>query len=652
MLAAPCTDLVTCVGDVTGAPVSGVVSGVVGSIAGSAWEAVCKSFGDALVSLLAAFATAFTAFPSIDPTDPGIRSVYSLSLGIAAVVAAFLLLIQITRTVVTHDGSALAHGVVGLGKAVLAFLLTLTVAGAALTASNELTRFIVNQTFGNADSLKTRLGAVFVLDTLATGSPSLLLFVAVVGILLVLVLWFELLLANAAVAVLIGTSPIAAAGQASTLTGAWWPKLVSATTQLIILKPVIALVFAIGFGLAGNATDLAGILSGLLVLLLAVLAWPVIARFFTFASIHAGGGSGLAAVLGFAAGRMNGSSSGTGSPGVPEGMAGDDFASASEQRTLATHAARTNAAGSGAGAGAGASGGAAGGGVAGGGAAGGAAGGGAAAAGAAAGPLIIVAAALDAAQRAANALTGRMEQTAGFAGLDGANPHPYPAGYPRHAPVPFPRPSGGSDSGSGGAGDGAGPSGPAADPGWPGTGDRPDVDTDTPASHGVEAPAGQADATTAMTGHSEQAAGGDTGDGPPGGDGQGWADGPAGHAPDDPVPVAAPVPAANVGETTTEPAPADPDPPTDGGRPTPGPSPTGERPVGHGAADDGPTTSDGGRWPEPHEPSPPTPSPGSGSDARVERRAVRRPDPQPGTHPGNGPRPGPDGPPRSERNPS
>jgi hypothetical protein len=651
MLTAPCISITGCLGDATG----GAVSGVVGSIAGSAWEAVCKSFGDALDSLLAAFATSFTAFPSLDPTDPGIRSVYSLSLGIAAVVAALLLLIQITRTALTHDGSALAHGVVGLGKAVLAFLLTLTVAGAALTASNELTRFIVNQTFGNADSLKTRLGSVFVLDTLAAGSPSLLLFVAVVGILLVLVLWFELLLANAAVAVLIGTSPIAAAGQASTLTGQWWPKLVSATTQLVILKPVIALVFAVGFGLAGNATDLAGILSGLLVLLLAVLAWPAIARFFTFANIHLGGGTGLAALLGFAAGRINGSSAGMGAPGVPEGLAGDDFAAASEQRTLATHAARTGGgAGGGTGAGAGASGGAAGSGATGG-AAGGAAGGGAAAAGAAAGPLIIVAAALDAAQRAANALTGRMEQTAGFASLDGANPHPYPAGYPRHAPVPFPRPSTGSgDDGGGGSAGGATGSGAGADSTWPGIGDRPGVDTDA-ASHGLEAPGPPGDATTtamAGPGQAETAV--------PDGSGSTGANEPVLDSPDGPVPVGASAPPPDTAASADAAPPAD---AVSGPNPGPGPGPNEDRvlstpvPDGEPQADDSPSAP--GYEASGAASSDAAPSQagsgsgsGSGSDARVERRAARRPDPQTGPGHGGGRTSGPDGPPSSERNPS
>jgi hypothetical protein len=578
VLTAPCITITSCVGDATG----GAVSGVVGSIAGSAWEAVCKSFGDALVSLLAGFATAFTAFPSIDPTDPGIRSVYSISLGIAAVIAAILLLVQVTRTALTHDGTALAHAVTGLGKAVLAFLLTLTVAGAAITASNELTRFIVNRTFGSADGLKTRLGAVFVLDTFANGgSPSLLLFVAVIGILLVLVLWFELLLSNAAAAVMIGTSPIAAVGQTSSLTDGWWPKLVSATTQLIILKPVIALVFAVGFGLTGNATDLAGILSGMLVLLLAVLAWPAIARFFTFANIRIGGGSGLAALLGFAAGRVNGSSAGRGAPGVPEGLAGDDFAAASEQRAMATHAARTG--------GAGASGGAAGGG-----AAAGAAGGGAAAAGAAAGPLIVVAAALDAAQRAANALTGRMEQTAGFAGLDGANPHPYPAGYPRHAPVPFPRPTGDHHGGTQTPSGAGGPS--PADPTWPGTAGRPDVDTDHVTAHAVEAPGTDPGAMAPLADHG---------------------------VPDSTTESAPPAPTPGDGQAET------PSVPGDGGSPGLTATTTATRME---ATETTPA--------EPSAPEPSRPAGPSGADARVERRAVARPEPGVGPSPGTGSGPG------------
>jgi hypothetical protein len=115
------------------------------------------------------------------------------------------------------------------------------------------------------------------------------------------VLWAELLLRNAAIAVLIAMSPIAAAGQASEATKAWWTRTASATMQLIIRKPVIALVFAVGFGMAGTSGGIEQVLEGLLVLGLAAFSWPVIARFFTFASVQSSS-SGLATALGFLAG--------------------------------------------------------------------------------------------------------------------------------------------------------------------------------------------------------------------------------------------------------------------------------------------------------------------------------------------------------------
>lgn len=414
--------------------VGGVVGGVVGDAASSAWESVCKSFADAAVAMLKGFATAYAAFPNVDVSSDGMRSVYGISLGIAGFVAALLLLLQIARTVITHDGNALAQGFVGVGKAGLAFLLTLTVAGAGLVAADGLTDFIITQTFGSPQGLTTKLTALFEFDTL--GSPALELLLALVGICLVAVLWFELLLRNAAFAVLVGTSPISAAGQVSEATKAWWSTLVSATIRLIILKPVIALVFAVGFGLFGAETkDLATLLSGMLVLLLAALAWPAIARFFTFAAAHSGGPSGLAALLGFAAGRSMPDTGG----GAPGGVDPDQFGRHAENRTMGSFAARNSgAAETGASSAAGAAGGeAAGAGAAGAGAAGaGAAGAGAAAAGTAgvAVPLLLAVKGAQLAQRAANSLVGRMEQTAGHAGLRGAAPYAYPAGQPRYVP--------------------------------------------------------------------------------------------------------------------------------------------------------------------------------------------------------------------------
>lgn len=207
------------------------------------------------------------------------------------------------RTAVTHDGSAMATALVGVGKAALAFMLTLTIASTALVASDEVTKFIVDSTFDSQQAFSDKIAKLIAWSP--GNSSSLLLIFAILGILLTIVLWFEMLMRNAAIAVLIATSPISAAGQVSESTKSWWTKLVSSTVQLIILKPIVALVFALGFGMAGDSQDLSTTLSGMLVLLLAALAWPSIARFFTFASVQVGGGAGLAALLGFAGGRLS-----------------------------------------------------------------------------------------------------------------------------------------------------------------------------------------------------------------------------------------------------------------------------------------------------------------------------------------------------------
>jgi hypothetical protein len=416
------------------------VTGTVSAAVPDAWDAICKSFAQAAAELLQAFAKAFAALPDVNPAAAGISGVYGMSLALAAVVAALLVFGQIIRTAWTQDGSGIAQAVTGTGKAVIAWLATAAVATASLAASDEVTQWIVRETFGSQQALAVRLGDIVNWAQVA-GDPgqlgvgaSLLLVFAVIGIVLTIVLWFELLLRNAALAVLIAMSPLAAAGQVSETTKVWWQRTVSAAVQLIILKPVIALVFAVGFGMAGTSNGIEALLAGLLVLALAVFAWPVIARFFTFATIQSSS-SGLATALGFAAGRV------TSGSGQPSGMDPQQWSLGAEQRTMA---ARGGISGDGMPAGPGGS---MPGGVSGGGPAG-VSGGGASGGGAAGSVAAGIGFALDAANRVGSMLAGRMEQTAGHAGMHGA--YPYST-------------VGGSGRRSGPARSGQGPQGAAAD---------------------------------------------------------------------------------------------------------------------------------------------------------------------------------------------
>jgi hypothetical protein len=132
-------NILGCASDVVGS----VGGNVVGDVVSSAWQQVCQSFADAASSLLKEFAKAFTAIPDPDLSSAGIRSVYGVSLGIAAVVAGLLLIGQVIRTGFTHDGSAIVTGLTGIAKAALAFLLTLAVGTAALGASERTVRGLI-----------------------------------------------------------------------------------------------------------------------------------------------------------------------------------------------------------------------------------------------------------------------------------------------------------------------------------------------------------------------------------------------------------------------------------------------------------------------------------------------------------------------------
>jgi hypothetical protein len=406
------------------------VANVVSAAVPPAWDAVCKSFAEAAAQLLEAFGKAFASLPDLSLASAGITRTYGICLVIAGTIAVLLIFGQVIRTAWTHDGSGLAQGVTGLGKAIVAWLLTAAVATAALAAADEITAFVVTRTFGSQQALAVRLGEI-VNWAEVTGDPgqvlaggSLLLVFALAGIVLVVVLWFELLLRNAAVAVLIAMSPIAAAGQVSETTKAWWLRTVSATVQLIILKPVIALVFAVGFGMAGTSSGIESLLAGLLVLALAVFCWPVIARFFTFATIQASS-SGLAAVLGYGAGRAAGAAGG----GQPAGADPSRWSLAAEQRTMAARGGQADVAGGGQ-TGAGPSAGPGGAGTLPG-AAGASPGAGGAGSGGGAAVLAGIGWALGKANQLGATLAGRMEQTAAHAGMHGAYPYSTVSGAQR-----------------------------------------------------------------------------------------------------------------------------------------------------------------------------------------------------------------------------
>jgi hypothetical protein len=277
---------------------TGAVTGVVES----GFEKICHAIADAGSAVLKAVSDAFLATSSIDLQHAGIDRVLVVTTGIGMGLAVLLLLGQVIRAGASLRPDILAHAVVGVFKAGLATATVFAVTTALLAAADGLSASIMNATFGSTQAFSERFGKAVTFSGIGTGNPAapvaLLLIFGVVAAAVGVVLFAEMLFRHAAVVALVATSPIAASGLIARSTTDWWRKLVSAGVQAIFLKPLIVLIFAIGFGLAGTGTGVLNVLAGLTVLAIAAFAWYVLARFCTWTSAHVAEAGGAAAFVG------------------------------------------------------------------------------------------------------------------------------------------------------------------------------------------------------------------------------------------------------------------------------------------------------------------------------------------------------------------
>jgi hypothetical protein len=292
---------------------------VAASVTSTAFDAVAGKFGSAATSILHQLTRVFLHVSTINLRTAGISGMYSLTWALSATVAVLLLIWQFTKLALTGQGSAAVTAITGLAKWALICVATLAVTQTALTATDEISSALIDTYYkdGGEKEFQQRIDSGFGhFFTTPQENTAMVFLLGVLAILVVLVLWGEMLLRQAALQVLLAVMPIVAAGSMMDGTKEWWPKARSAVISLILIKPVIVLIFVIGFRETGESSDLQPFLVGLLTIFLGALAWPSLAKFMTFTS--AGGGGGLASGLLGAAGGTAGSMFMYGG-GVPSG---------------------------------------------------------------------------------------------------------------------------------------------------------------------------------------------------------------------------------------------------------------------------------------------------------------------------------------------
>jgi hypothetical protein len=301
---------------------------IAGGVAGGVWDAIAGSFADGAVQMMKAFGAFFTHSTSINLARSGYQDTFSLCTAVAGALAVIVISLQVAVSVLRRDGAGIGRAVAGSMQAFVALGALVGVATAMLQASDEVTNAIIGDPRGY-DHLQERLVVLFKASS-SVGAALLLIF-GLAGILLSLLLYLEMLARQAAVVLLVATSPIPIAGLMGDGTRRWFKQTATTLLMLIWLKPVVALVLHTGLSEASTASGVNGLLAACLTLLAAAIAWPVLARFLSFS--HAGGGTfALAGVaVGAAAARIGAGGASSlpaagGAAAAPGGQAGVQLA--------------------------------------------------------------------------------------------------------------------------------------------------------------------------------------------------------------------------------------------------------------------------------------------------------------------------------------
>jgi hypothetical protein len=307
-------------------PACAIVSRVVTSAASSAASDVLSGLANAIsegvrwtVTNTAAW---WVTIPSPDlAAEPAITRIQSWLLPITAAVAVGATIAAGARMVIARRANPLLDVTGGLLTLAAATTVGTIVPTLMLKAGDAWSAWILQVSTGG--HFTQRLASLLVLGGAA--APAVVLIFGMAAIVLSLAQAVLMLFRQAALVILAGVLPLAAAGSLAPLTRPWVRKIISWMLALIWYKPAAAAVYAVAFTMIGSGKSPRTVLMGFVMLVLSVLTLPALMKFFTWttgqvASSGSGGQLlGAAAVGAIAVGTMH-------SPGGAGGPAQDQAA--------------------------------------------------------------------------------------------------------------------------------------------------------------------------------------------------------------------------------------------------------------------------------------------------------------------------------------
>lgn len=300
---------VTCIGK--------VVDGIGGGVGDTVGDALGNSFAEAMRDgaawVIQTTIGWWIEVPAIDLTSSPADTIRGYIIWLAAVVATAGIIWQgIVLAVSRRPDPALQ---VGRGLFTLAFWGAVGIIGpaAALRAGDAFSTWVLSEAaHGQASDRLVKLASLGSIE-----SPGAVIILGLVMMLAGLAQACLMMFREASLIILAGLVVLAAAGSFTHATRPWLPRLLGWMLALIIYKPAAALVYATALTLVGDGDDPRTVIVGLVMMILAIAALPVLMKFFTWtAGTATGGGGGMAALAGASAAAIHGSVALSSKPGA------------------------------------------------------------------------------------------------------------------------------------------------------------------------------------------------------------------------------------------------------------------------------------------------------------------------------------------------
>jgi len=278
--------------------------GAIGSAAGSVFDAAAQKLAEGLGDATKALVTFWTdlPMPQLSTASGPVAQLQSMTYWLSGFVAVLSLLIAAGRMALSRSGEP-------AGRAAKGLLILIVASGAGVAAINALgyfgdqySQWILNRSAGG--DLGARLAKLAAITSVPGMGSGLVLIVALVAILASLAQMGLMLVRIGVVTMLAGTLPLSAAGTSTATGQAWFARVVAWLLAFILYKPAAATVYASAFLLIGKGQDAASVLSGLFLMILAIVALPALLRLLTpavAAATSSGAAGGAAAAAGVTA---------------------------------------------------------------------------------------------------------------------------------------------------------------------------------------------------------------------------------------------------------------------------------------------------------------------------------------------------------------